>query len=134
MWGHATNVATRTVDVRIATLRQKLELNPSRPELIVTVHRGGCKFEGWEDESTALLLMMVVAACGHRAATQVTAHHHPWYRPGPSDVRAAATRGRDTRRVSIGPSSAGVEDRGSVRSARRHIRVDTARSVRGALL
>jgi DNA-binding response OmpR family regulator len=44
VWGHATTLATRTVDVHIATLRQKLEENPSRPELIVTVHGAGYKF------------------------------------------------------------------------------------------
>jgi two-component system, OmpR family, alkaline phosphatase synthesis response regulator PhoP len=46
VWGHASKLATRTVDVHIATLRQKLEKNPARPELILTVHRAGYKFEG----------------------------------------------------------------------------------------
>jgi DNA-binding response OmpR family regulator len=46
VWGHATTLLTRTVDVHIAMLRQKLEENPSRPELIVTVHRAGYKFGG----------------------------------------------------------------------------------------
>jgi len=30
----------------VASLRQKLETNPSQPELIVTVHRMGYKFVG----------------------------------------------------------------------------------------
>ena len=46
VWGHATTLATRTVDVHIATLRHKLEANPARPELIITVHRAGYKFGG----------------------------------------------------------------------------------------
>ena len=37
---------TRTVDVHVASLRQKLEVNPSRPEHIVTVHGLGYKFVG----------------------------------------------------------------------------------------
>ena len=37
---------TRTVDVHVASLRQKLERNPSRPELILTVHRRGYRFAG----------------------------------------------------------------------------------------
>ncbi len=45
VWGHATTLHTRTVDVHVAMLRQKLEENPSRPELIVTVHRFGYKYE-----------------------------------------------------------------------------------------
>ncbi|HEX2122392.1 MAG TPA: response regulator transcription factor [Thermoanaerobaculia bacterium] len=46
VWGHASTVATRTVDMHIAMLRQKLEVDPARPELILTVHRGGYKFSG----------------------------------------------------------------------------------------
>jgi two-component system, OmpR family, alkaline phosphatase synthesis response regulator PhoP len=46
VWGHATTLHTRTVDVHVAMLRQKLEENPSRPELIVTVHRFGYKYGG----------------------------------------------------------------------------------------
>jgi two-component system, OmpR family, alkaline phosphatase synthesis response regulator PhoP len=44
VWGLATTLNTRTVDVHVAMLRQKLEENPSRPEMIVTVHRAGYKF------------------------------------------------------------------------------------------
>ena len=46
VWGHSTTLATRTVDVHIATLRQKLERDPAQPEIIVTVHRSGYKFDG----------------------------------------------------------------------------------------
>ena len=35
---------TRTVDVHVASLRQKLEKDPKRPELIVTVHKSGYRF------------------------------------------------------------------------------------------
>ena len=44
VWGVATTLNTRTVDVHVAMLRQKLEQNPSRPAMIVTVHRAGYKF------------------------------------------------------------------------------------------
>ncbi len=37
---------TRTVDVHISWLRQKLELSPSHPTRIVTVRGGGYRFEG----------------------------------------------------------------------------------------
>jgi len=37
---------SRTVDVHVSWLRQKLEPNPSHPELILTVHRQGYKFAG----------------------------------------------------------------------------------------
>ena len=46
VWGHATTLTTRTVDVHVATLRQKVEASPSQPKLIVTVHRSGYKFDG----------------------------------------------------------------------------------------
>ena len=37
---------TRTVDVHVASLRQKIERNPSKPEFILTVHGLGYKFVG----------------------------------------------------------------------------------------
>ncbi|HYH06148.1 MAG TPA: response regulator transcription factor [Thermoanaerobaculia bacterium] len=41
VWGHAAGLATRTVDVHIASLRQKLERNPAQPEVIQTVYGAG---------------------------------------------------------------------------------------------
>jgi two-component system alkaline phosphatase synthesis response regulator PhoP len=46
VWGYEAMPVTRTVDVHVASLRQKLETNPSRPEHIVTVHGLGYKFVG----------------------------------------------------------------------------------------
>jgi two-component system alkaline phosphatase synthesis response regulator PhoP len=46
VWGYEAMPVTRTVDVHVASLRQKLERNPSRPEHIVTVHGLGYKFLG----------------------------------------------------------------------------------------
>lgn len=46
VWGYDAMPVTRTVDVHVASLRQKLEKNPSRPEIIVTVHGLGYKFVG----------------------------------------------------------------------------------------
>jgi two-component system alkaline phosphatase synthesis response regulator PhoP len=46
VWGYDAMPVTRTVDVHVASLRQKLERNPSRPEFIVTVHGLGYKFLG----------------------------------------------------------------------------------------
>lgn len=46
VWGYDAMPTTRTVDVHVASLRQKLEKNPSRPELILTVHRRGYRFAG----------------------------------------------------------------------------------------
>ncbi len=40
VWGYRS-ASTRTVDVHVATLRRKLEDNPSAPEYIVTVPRAG---------------------------------------------------------------------------------------------
>jgi len=37
---------TRTVDVHVASLRQKIEANPAHPEHIRTVHRLGYRFVG----------------------------------------------------------------------------------------
>jgi two-component system alkaline phosphatase synthesis response regulator PhoP len=44
VWGYDATPVTRTVDVHIASLRQKLEKNPARPEHIVTLHGLGYKF------------------------------------------------------------------------------------------
>jgi two-component system alkaline phosphatase synthesis response regulator PhoP len=44
VWGYDTTVLTRTVDVHVATLRQKLETHPRKPQHILTVHGLGYKF------------------------------------------------------------------------------------------
>ena len=44
VWGYDEDALTRTVDTHVASLRQKLEENPKRPELIVTVAGVGYKF------------------------------------------------------------------------------------------
>ena len=44
VWGYEADTLTRTVDTHVASLRQKLEENPKRPELIVTVAGVGYKF------------------------------------------------------------------------------------------
>lgn len=46
VWGYDATPYTRTVDVHVASLRQKLENNPSQPQFIVTVYRRGYKFTG----------------------------------------------------------------------------------------
>jgi two-component system alkaline phosphatase synthesis response regulator PhoP len=44
VWGYDAMPTTRTVDVHIAWLRQKLEPNPKHPQYIQTVHGLGYKF------------------------------------------------------------------------------------------
>lgn len=46
VWGYNAIPATRTVDVHIAWLRQKLEPNPRHPQFLLTVHGLGYKFVG----------------------------------------------------------------------------------------
>jgi len=46
VWGYAATPSTRTVDVHVAWLRQKLEPNPRVPQFILTVHGMGYKFAG----------------------------------------------------------------------------------------
>jgi DNA-binding response OmpR family regulator len=41
VWGYATDVTTRTVDVHVAELRRKLERDPANPRHIITVWRAG---------------------------------------------------------------------------------------------
>jgi two-component system, OmpR family, alkaline phosphatase synthesis response regulator PhoP len=44
VWGYEAMPFTRTVDVHIAWLRQKLEPHPRRPQFILTVHGIGYRF------------------------------------------------------------------------------------------
>ncbi len=44
VWGYSSAPSTRTVDVHVAWLRQKLEIDPKQPKFIVTVHGQGYKF------------------------------------------------------------------------------------------
>jgi DNA-binding response OmpR family regulator len=45
VWGYPAVLQTRTVDVHVASLRQKVEPHPGKPEYIVTVHRMGYRFQ-----------------------------------------------------------------------------------------
>src|SRR5438034_203034 len=44
VWGYKSIPLTRTVDVHIAWLRQKIEDDPKNPKYIVTVHGQGYRF------------------------------------------------------------------------------------------
>ena len=44
VWGYNAMPSTRTVDVHVAWLRQKLETNPRHPQHLLTVHGLGYKF------------------------------------------------------------------------------------------
>lgn len=44
VWGYSSNSTTRTIDVHIASLRKKLEVNPKSPELIRTISKVGYMF------------------------------------------------------------------------------------------
>ena len=46
VWGYNSTPTTRTVDVHVAWLRQKIEPNPRHPQFILTVHGLGYKFAG----------------------------------------------------------------------------------------
>jgi two-component system, OmpR family, alkaline phosphatase synthesis response regulator PhoP len=46
VWGYEHTPSTRTVDVHVAWLRQKFEVNPKTPQFILTVHGLGYKFTG----------------------------------------------------------------------------------------
>jgi len=45
VWGYSTKIFTRTVDVHVAGLRQKLENDPRQPRFILTVQGIGYKFK-----------------------------------------------------------------------------------------
>jgi two-component system alkaline phosphatase synthesis response regulator PhoP len=49
VWGYDANTLTRTVDMHVASLRNKLERDPKHPEFIVTVAGVGYKFVGSRD-------------------------------------------------------------------------------------
>ena len=44
VWGYSAHTFTRTVDVHVASLRQKLETDPKQPAFILTVQGLGYKF------------------------------------------------------------------------------------------
>jgi len=45
VWGHIPGTMTRTVDMHVASLRQKLEPHPKRPELVLTDPGMGYRFQ-----------------------------------------------------------------------------------------
>lgn len=46
VWGYNAMPSTRTVDVHVAWLRQKIEANPKHPQHLLTIHGLGYKFVG----------------------------------------------------------------------------------------
>ena len=46
VWGYHSMPSTRTVDVHVAWLRQKIEPNPRHPQYVLTMHGMGYKFVG----------------------------------------------------------------------------------------
>jgi DNA-binding response OmpR family regulator len=46
VWGYRETPLTRTVDVHVLRLRQKIEHDPKDPQFIVTVHGFGYRFDG----------------------------------------------------------------------------------------
>ena len=46
VWGYNATPSTRTVDVHVAWLRQKIEPNSRHPQYILTIHGMGYKFAG----------------------------------------------------------------------------------------
>ena len=44
VWGYDSFPYTRTIDAPIAMLRKKIEANPDKPEMIITIHGKGYKF------------------------------------------------------------------------------------------
>ncbi len=46
VWGYESTPSTRTVDVHVAWLRQKIEDDPKKPRWIQTIHGFGYKFTG----------------------------------------------------------------------------------------
>ena len=46
VWGYNASTLTRTVDVHILRLRQKIEDDPRNPRFIVTIHGIGYRFDG----------------------------------------------------------------------------------------
>jgi two-component system, OmpR family, alkaline phosphatase synthesis response regulator PhoP len=45
VWGYQATPSTRTVDVHVAWLRQKIEPNPRHPQYILTLHGLGYRFQ-----------------------------------------------------------------------------------------
>src|SRR3569832_311653 len=43
VWGHAREIATRTVDNFVVRLRKKIEIDPAEPRYLITVHGSGYK-------------------------------------------------------------------------------------------
>jgi two-component system alkaline phosphatase synthesis response regulator PhoP len=50
VWGHKSGTFTRTVDMHVASLRQKLEPSPKKPEMIVTIPGYGYRFHSLDVE------------------------------------------------------------------------------------
>jgi two-component system alkaline phosphatase synthesis response regulator PhoP len=49
VWGYNGTISTRTVDVHVAELRQKLEREPKQPDMILTVQGLGYKFMPYDE-------------------------------------------------------------------------------------
>jgi two-component system, OmpR family, alkaline phosphatase synthesis response regulator PhoP len=52
VWGYGAKIQTRTVDMRVASLRQQLEEDPKQPQFILTVQGLGYKFRPETPDAT----------------------------------------------------------------------------------
>jgi two-component system alkaline phosphatase synthesis response regulator PhoP len=56
LWGYDSSAFSRTVDIHVATLRQKIEEDPKSPELIHTTHGVGYRFMGISQKCSTVAL------------------------------------------------------------------------------
>jgi two-component system alkaline phosphatase synthesis response regulator PhoP len=54
VWGHHEMTSSRTLDVHVASLRHKLEVDPARPKLIVTVKNFGYMYTGQQGSTSEM--------------------------------------------------------------------------------
>jgi two-component system, OmpR family, alkaline phosphatase synthesis response regulator PhoP len=54
VWGHYEVTSSRTLDVHVASLRHKLETDPARPELLVTVKNFGYMYTGKQGSASEM--------------------------------------------------------------------------------
>lgn len=75
VWQNAPGVTSRTVDTHVYMLRQKLEADPARPTLIVTITRVGYMLDAMHELGRELVTTPD-AARGRRGASRASTHTH----------------------------------------------------------
>jgi len=108
VWGYRSGVASRTADTTVQRLRVKIELDPSNPKHLLTVHGLGYRFEPRAGSATAPLTPDSAADSASRSQHNLRPEHGPFVGRSAELAALEELLDQDSQVVTLlGPAGAG---------------------------